>query len=359
MVLHIVRWVSVQAQQVIAFSKVKQGTIIRGLSSKLLNNNFDYFLGICPDGKPDWVTPVERYYAHVYVGYCQGFTEIPPDIDEEATEIWIIGNQIQTLKANSFNHSSCLTLALSWNELETIEVGAFNTLDSIEGLHLDNNKLASLSPEIFQGLSSLKQLFLHNNNIESVLPEVLRSLQSLTEISLAGNELTTLDARTFEWMLDLNKIWIHENNIQVLPSGIFANLTKLRHLNLRDNELHTLNRDVFPAEKPTWFYLAISGNPLSCNSLLCWLYNCASEGWLSWWGGNQPNCAGLIAWNQMKLICGEEGMKLKMINGLLLWRCQFFSSFSMDNIYIVYERIIVKFAKKWKKYFGNFLVGYT
>ena len=254
------------------------------------------------------MTPVERYDAqHVYVGYCQGFNEVPSYIVNEATEIWIIGNQINTLLADSFNHSSCLTLAMSWNQLETIEIGAFNNLNKMESLLLNNNKLSSLVPEVFRGLPSLTQLLLHNNYFQSVLPEMFRELQSLTELSLAGNDLVALEARTFEWTSQLSKLWIHENNIQYLPSGLFSNLTKLRHLNIRDNALQTLNKEAFLAEKPLWFYLAVPSNPLQCNKSLCWIYHCANEGWLSWWSGNKPDCMGFITWNQMKHICGEQG----------------------------------------------------
>ena len=111
---------------------------------------------------------MKDYGNRQYNGYCQGYTEVPDDIPTDAEIIWLAGNQIKSLKANTFNHTQCLSLAIIWDVLETVEVGAFNNLTNLLNLHLHHNRLLSLPVEIFSALPSLFSLEMQNNKLESL-----------------------------------------------------------------------------------------------------------------------------------------------------------------------------------------------
>ncbi len=279
----------------------------------------------------------------MYGAYCQGFTEVPPDIPEDAAGITLGGNRIKLLKANSFNHSSCLSLTIFWDELENIEIGAFNNLDNLVHLILVNNKLKTLTPGIFNNLASLSYLELnynHLNNIESGVMNRLESLQSLqmfgnalesidegafhnlTKLStlrIEQNNIKTLQPLTFEGMSSLTGLYLQDNDLNYLPPQIFSNLSKLMTLVINNNELNTLSWDIFSSkqdEHPNFIYLAISGNPLECNSSLCWAYEAEQDKWLNWLGGafGAPQCTALITWSQIGLVCSEKDERGKLAN---------------------------------------------
>ncbi len=201
--------------------------------------------GICPDPVSSGLTPMKYYSNGMYIRYCQGFTEVPPDIPQNSTHIYLAGNQIKTLKENSFNHSQCQNLKIYWDELENIELGAFNNLDNLIGLCLFNNKLTAIT------------------------------------------------------------------------SGVFSELPLLSTLQLQNNEIQTLSWDIFTSKKdehPAPLQLSISGNPLTCNSSLCWMAEAVYDGWLVWLGGISfgPQCTDLTTWSEVNPICGIEGKLSKI-----------------------------------------------
>ncbi len=227
------------------------------------------------------------------MGYCQGFTEVPPDIAQNATLIYMSGNQIKSLKANSFNHTSCTALKITWDVLENIEAGAFNNLDSLSSLCLFNNKLTTINSGVFNTLSLVTNLQLQHNRIKK------------------------LESDSFQGMKSLTALYLNDNAIQQLPSLIFSNLSNLFMLDIQNNELITLSWDVFSSERdghPTGLQLTISGNPFLCNVSMCWLYKAQQE-WpisISWWYG--PECTNLPSWPKMSVICGMKDEKGKIIH---------------------------------------------
>lgn len=101
---------------------------------------------------------------------------------------------------------------------------------------LGGNALETLPLGLFAGLSSLEILELWDNALESLPPGVFSDLGSLERLDLAANALTSLSA------------------------GVFSGLRSLRHLDLRHNALETLPADVF-SELPLLQRLQLSGNP--------------------------------------------------------------------------------------------------
>ncbi len=315
-------------------------------------------------------TPVLTYKEaeKQYIAHCQGFTKLPSDIPKDAEKIDINGHQIKTLGNNTFNYPSCLILNVQYVQngaIENIEVGAFNNLEKLEVLGLHKNKIKTLAPGVFSGLSSLITLWLTGNDITYLEPGVFEGLVNLQYLKLFRNYITHVDAGTFQGLVNLKtlelsinaithlhaevfqglvnmeelnlyendisnldagifqgmtKLWalaLHDNNIEYLPPGILSNLPKLKMLSLMENKLTTLHQDVFSfeSERPSYFDIGLSDNPLTCNTSLCWLFDYATAGWLTFnsrhigfFYNSVPACTGSdIAWSTIYTICGEEG----------------------------------------------------
>ena len=209
------------------------------------------------------------------------------------------------MRANSFNHSSCQWLKIIWDELETIEIGAFNNLDSLSSLCLFNNKLTAIDSGTFSGLSSLNRLQLQNNR------------------------LVKLQSHSFDGLKSLTSLYLQNNYIFYLPPLIFSSLLDLQILNIQNNELFTISWDIFSSEieeHPTIIFLALSGNPLTCNISACWMYEGEYDKWLSWLGGisSSPECTDLTSWSKITSICGIKGKQPKILDD--------YCCFPVDNV---------------------------
>ncbi len=145
-----------------------------------------YFSGVCPEGSGYYPAILNAF--GFYQGYCQGFTDVPSNIPRDTIQIYLAGNQIKSLKANSFNHTSCTALKIIWDELEFIEAGAFNNLDSLSSLCLFNNKIKYLPPGLFSGLSLLSQIQLQNNYIKTLPSDLFPDTPNILS-AISGNPL--------------------------------------------------------------------------------------------------------------------------------------------------------------------------
>ncbi len=114
---------------------------------------------------------------------------IPSDIPHDTVQIYLAGNQIKSLKTNSFNHTSCTALKIIWDELEIIEAGAFNNLDSLSSLCLYNNKIKYLPQGIFSGLMLLSQIQLQNNYIKTLPWDLFPDTPVSILTGISGNPL--------------------------------------------------------------------------------------------------------------------------------------------------------------------------
>ncbi len=150
-----------------------------------------------------------------------------------------------------------------------------------------------------------------------------RGLDSLEHLSVSDNALADLSPDLFDEMPNLYTLWIYNNKISHLPAGIFGNLPKLCWVDLRDNNLVTLSQDILSLDTPRYYYyngfnLKLSGNAISCDDDVCWLY--ANRGWVNWWGGDSeaPQCSDNYSWSAMNLRCEEKGILKSLVRFVFL-----------------------------------------
>ncbi len=213
----------------------------------------------------------------------------------------------------------CTVLALGWNEINQIEIHAFNGMEAVEHLFLHDNKLTQLTRGIFLGLPKCIALMLQFNFIDSIESEAFTGLESIESIFLHDNRLTQLVQGMFANLPLLTLLNLDANSLHTVHSGALSGLPQLNKLGLRINGLRTLSWTAFiSTESPRHFdhpvslQLHLQHNPLECNTSMCWIKQAEEEGWLTWWGGDRfaPQCHNYPTskWSRINFDCKRQGM---------------------------------------------------
>jgi Leucine-rich repeat (LRR) protein len=155
------------------------------------------------------------------------------------------GNELRTVVAGSFTPSStnvAMKIDLSWNFIETLEVGAFGSL--VVDLNLTNNRISTIPKDLFDTFTSLGQLDLSGNLITTLSANTFaRSLRNLT---LARNLITSIDTATFINLTSLERLDLSENRISVWPDASIPSrslsVIDLSYNRLRPRAVHNMFR---------------------------------------------------------------------------------------------------------------------
>ena len=203
------------------------------------------------------VPPIEGKFDKSH----SSLTDIPDDIPDSATSIYLCCNYITRIRTNAFyDLPVCMTLDLRKNRIYEIEDHAFVGLATLWTLDLRSNDLTELRSKTFSGLYHLKTLTLSYNKISTIHPGALTNLSYLMHVVLINNELTTLDGEAF-------------------------------------------------SDLPRPVQLSVAENPLVCDRKLCWLKQDIDNGNIPWFDCNRPICTdGTVLTN-----CKVEGKKLELI----------------------------------------------
>ncbi|XP_031829415.2 uncharacterized protein LOC116425603 isoform X1 [Nomia melanderi] len=121
--------------------------------------------------------------------------------------------------------SDLWVLGCSHCAIRDIEPGAFQHLDNLQQLSLDNNYLPSIKESWFRGLNYLTYLDLNYNNIQTIEDGVFRTLPSLVDLRLSGNRLECLNLRDMSNLKELKRIFLTENSEFKCPNAVSAYLT--------------------------------------------------------------------------------------------------------------------------------------
>ena len=157
---------------------------------------------------------------------------------------------------------------------------------------------------------------LDNNQISVIPPAAFSNLTRCTVLWLSGNILIHVRADIFENLYQLMVLNLENNRISNIESGAFAKFTKMKVLNVKGNELTTLESDVFSSQHHAYLTLLLSGNPLHCNSTLCWIKRAERDGWITlnhrgtdtFWP--KPDCTNYPdhEWDNITLSCPSKGI---------------------------------------------------
>ena len=166
--------------------------------------------------------------------------------------------------------------------------------------------MINIKTGMFNGLKFLKELYLENNRIIDIESGSFLNLIQCSTLSLWGNKLTHLK-QGMSWD------YLHYHEITCIETGSFAELPSLTNLYLYNNSLSTLQPDIFLIPPRSNISLYLGGNPLVCNSDLCWLKQ-AEKKWITIENRihEKPPCNG-IPWDNVVMNCKVIGMYMNYL----------------------------------------------
>ncbi|VDI21042.1 Hypothetical predicted protein [Mytilus galloprovincialis] len=168
----------------------------------------------------------------------KNLAQIPRNIPTDTTRLELNQNKIQSIDATSLSGLTSLEmLFLEYNEISSIEDGAFSTLRSLSILHINDNKLTNIKPDTFKSLESLRELHLEYNEISSIEDGAFSTLSSLSLLNIHENKLTSIKPDTFKSLGSLRELNLKDNDLTTVSASVFADLTDIVYLYLEYNPL--------------------------------------------------------------------------------------------------------------------------
>lgn len=137
-------------------------------------------------------------------------------------KIRIMDMHIPRITADLFSRfgSELWVLTCSHCGIEEIEENAFEELENLQQLSLDNNRLTTVKEAWFRGLDYLTFLDLNYNKIKSIEDGVFTNLPSLVDLRLSGNQLECLNLRDMSQLSELKRMFLSENSELKCPNAI-------------------------------------------------------------------------------------------------------------------------------------------
>jgi Leucine-rich repeat (LRR) protein len=142
-------------------------------------------------------------------------------------------------------------LNLSENQIESIEIEAFQILKNLEVLDLSKNKLQKFirfklddpkkTPEY---LCKLKFLNLSGNRIDTIL---FKSLPNIKILILSNNQLKEINSESFKekHLQEMIFLDLDNNPIKKICKDSFKDFKKLKYLNLSDTTINQIDKKAF------------------------------------------------------------------------------------------------------------------
>lgn len=152
-------------------------------------------------------------------------------------------NKIEEIHSDAFdNMTNLLILDLSLNEIVTIPVGLFKNSSRIYQLYLENNRIRTLNGNIFSNLKreqknsedKLLSIYLEYNEIEFIDVQAFNGLDDLHILSLYGNRITILNGDTFSTLNHIDVVLFKNNSIECISNSLNF-LNKIDKVVLHDN----------------------------------------------------------------------------------------------------------------------------
>ncbi|KAF2886185.1 hypothetical protein ILUMI_19988 [Ignelater luminosus] len=147
-------------------------------------------------------------------------------------------DNIRSITKRGFNGlSSLVLLDLTRNELEELNVNAFEGAESLKVLILSGNRIQYLHQRAFADLSSLIYLDLSRNNISDIPRNLFKHLPSLKYLDISRNPLNIVSPGTALASTSLAVLRISFSRLQEISPKLFADLPNLQVLDLSGSNL--------------------------------------------------------------------------------------------------------------------------
>ncbi|XP_053683594.1 SLIT and NTRK-like protein 2 [Sabethes cyaneus] len=139
-----------------------------------------------------------------------------------------------------------IRLDLSWNNIKSIPVEAFQNCTDVREILLDRNVIEEVDKDVFFGLVRLDVVSLEGNQISHLTPDTFAEAHSLRRLVLNENPLVIPDDGSLLVQEELEELELAKCNFTELNHQTFGGLEGLKSLNLAGNEFEEdLSTDVF------------------------------------------------------------------------------------------------------------------
>ena len=155
----------------------------------------------------------------------------------------------------------------------------FTELTNLEEIEISSWGLTKL-PDFSVNIGILRKLTITDNpNLEEIDIKMLfgdppdfSQVVAMTDFILRDNGLTHISGEILSAMTNLRTLNLRGNQLTTFPMPQLQNLKYLQHVFLEENNIKTFC-DIGHRNKRGELRIDISGNPLVCNSRLCWLFD--------------------------------------------------------------------------------------
>nr|AIO08214.1 variable lymphocyte receptor C [Petromyzon marinus] len=163
--------------------------------------------------------------------------DVPTGIPASTEKLQLDYNQLASIDEKAFWGLSNLTYLTITNnpQLQSLPVGVFDRLTSLEKLYLNYNQLKSLPPRVFDSLTKLTELQLNINQLQSIPEGIFKTLTNLQTLYLSTNQLQSIPKGAFDKLTKLETLHLQTNKLQSVPEGAFDNLINMQNMQLHDN----------------------------------------------------------------------------------------------------------------------------
>ena len=129
---------------------------------------------------------------------------------------------------------------LGRNQLSVIDEHAFDGLDGLNVLKLDDNRFTAVPSQSFAVIPHLFELHLGQNGIQSLEGDVFRDLNRLSVLDLNGASVYNLSEYAFRGLRRLKVLRLGKNALDTLPGSALQSLRHLEELYLNHNFIETI-----------------------------------------------------------------------------------------------------------------------
>ncbi|PIK55516.1 hypothetical protein BSL78_07598 [Apostichopus japonicus] len=194
--------------------------------------------------------------------------------------IYLEDSGITKLSNVSVEVTSCQTLNLNGNLLQSLKGFTLSGFTGLKLLFLDRNQISVIDRFVFgfEDHYNLTVLLLARNNIHRVPVSFLRQLPRLVTLSLAQNKLTQLPNGAFRYNINVEVIDLSDNQIHTVHGLSFIGIQNLRDVDLTVNKPSSLPEQLFDVMDP--FVLDIAFNNWTCNCNLFDFLTWSSSGFI-------------------------------------------------------------------------------
>ena len=155
----------------------------------------------------------------------------------------------------------------------------FTELTNLEEIEISSWGLTKL-PDFSGNIGNLRKLSIKDNpNLEKIdikmlfgdPPDFSQDI-TMTDLILSDNGLTHISGEILSAMTNLKTLNLMGNQLTTFPMPQLHNLPSLQHVILEGNNIKTFC-DIGHRHKTGELKIEVPGNPLVCNSRLCWLFD--------------------------------------------------------------------------------------